>query len=65
MLVSVRDRVQTFVQAGKPVEEAIGSRPTAEFDERWARGAVAPDAFVRQVYQSLASEKRHSASHRH
>jgi cyclase len=35
MMVIIRDRVQTLIDAGNSVQEIIAAKPTAEFDERW------------------------------
>ncbi|HEX8831202.1 MAG TPA: hypothetical protein VF705_08565 [Longimicrobium sp.] len=56
MLVAVRDRVRTLVAAGRTADEAVAARPTAEFDARWGRGPVTPDAFVRRVHWSIRQE---------
>ncbi|HEY0153972.1 MAG TPA: hypothetical protein VGB92_18310 [Longimicrobium sp.] len=56
MLVAVRERVRTMVAAGRTADEAVAARPTAEFDARWGRGPIKPDAFVRRVHWSVRQE---------
>lgn len=56
MLVAVREQIAPQLRAGATLEAILASRPTREFDERWGRGPVTPDQFVRLVYRSLAAE---------
>jgi glyoxylase-like metal-dependent hydrolase (beta-lactamase superfamily II) len=53
MLTAIRGKVSTLKQQGKSVDEAIAAKPTAQFDEKWAKGFVTPDMFVRLVYQGV------------
>ncbi|MGA8028904.1 MAG: hypothetical protein WB992_17320 [Bryobacteraceae bacterium] len=53
MITSVRDSVQHMIEAGKTEDQVLAEHPTAEFDARWGRGRVSPDAFVRSVYAAL------------
>ena len=55
MLVAVGRKVREAVETGKSVEEVLASRPTAEFDERYAKGAVNPERFVRALYRDLST----------
>jgi cyclase len=52
MLIAVRDSVQSMIQAGKTVDEAVAAKPSARFDARWGKGPVTPDQFVASVYKS-------------
>jgi len=56
-IVTVRDRVQHSIDAGHSENEVIAEHPSAEFDARWGRGRVPPDAFVREIYRALKAEK--------
>jgi hypothetical protein len=58
MLVSVRDRVRSLMSGDTPLTAIIAARPTAAFDQRWGRGPVSPDDFVRMVYESLKAGAR-------
>ena len=53
MVVTVRNRVQKMIDAGQSEDQAVASRPTAAFDERWGYGRVPPDDFVREVFREL------------
>jgi glyoxylase-like metal-dependent hydrolase (beta-lactamase superfamily II) len=55
MLTTVRDRVQTLIDAGKSRDEVIAARPTAEFDEVWGSqgGFGEPDNWVGLVYDGM------------
>lgn len=52
MLITIRDRIKSQVEAGKTLEEIIASKPTAEFD-RLPMSSVSPDMFVKIVYSDL------------
>lgn len=53
MLVTVRDRVEVQLHAGRTEEQVIGSRVTADLDARWGHGPVSPERFSSLVYRSL------------
>jgi cyclase len=53
MLSTVRDRIARLIEAGKTQDEVVASRPTREFDEKWASGTTRPDAWVAQVYAGM------------
>ena len=59
MLVAVGRKVREAVENGVGIEDILDSKPTAEFDAKFARpGAiVAPEEFVRSVYRDLASKR--------
>ena len=56
-LVTIRERVQKLVDAGKSEDEAVAAKPTADLDARWVRpgGFLTGDTFTRMAYQSLKS----------
>jgi glyoxylase-like metal-dependent hydrolase (beta-lactamase superfamily II) len=56
MMIAVRDKVAALVRQNKTQEEAVASRPTAEFDSK-VNGAtpMTADRFVGQLYQELKS----------
>lgn len=56
MLRTVRDRIQTLIDAGKTREEVITARPTSEFDTVWGGqgGFTEPDSWVALVFDSMA-----------
>jgi cyclase len=53
MLATIRDRVQAQKRAGKSLQDAIASKPTAEFDATWGSGLVKPELFVTLVYSTI------------
>jgi glyoxylase-like metal-dependent hydrolase (beta-lactamase superfamily II) len=55
MLVAVGRRVREGIEAGRSEEEIVASRPTADYDERYGKGGVAADRFVRIVYADLTA----------
>jgi glyoxylase-like metal-dependent hydrolase (beta-lactamase superfamily II) len=54
MLVAAGRRVRQLVEDGSSEEQILASRPTAEFDERYGKGAVDPDRFVRILYADFS-----------
>ena len=57
MVVAVRKRVRHSIDAGQTESQVIAEHPTAEFDAKWGKGRLTPDAFVREVYNALKKEK--------
>jgi hypothetical protein len=57
MIATVQERVRKMRDAGRTEEQITASHPTADFDAQWGHGRVSPDAFVQEVYQSVASSK--------
>jgi cyclase len=53
MIVTVRDRVQHMIEAGRTENQVLAEHPTAEFDGRWGHGRVRPDGFVHEIYSAL------------
>lgn len=53
VLAKIRDRVATAKSSGKTLPETIASKPSAEFDEKWGKGLIGPDAIVTLVYNTL------------
>ena len=53
MLSAIRDKVATLKQQGKSVDEAIATKPTAQFDDKFTKGIVTPEMFTRLVYQGV------------
>jgi glyoxylase-like metal-dependent hydrolase (beta-lactamase superfamily II) len=53
MLEGVRDAIAPMIKAGKSRSEVVDAKPTAAFDEVWARGFLNPDRFAGIVYDSL------------
>jgi glyoxylase-like metal-dependent hydrolase (beta-lactamase superfamily II) len=55
MLVSVGRRVRELVEQDRSEQEILAARPTADYDERYGRGSMTPDRFVRLVYADLVA----------
>lgn len=53
MLITVRDRVQALVKAGKSRDEVVGAKPTQDLDEKWGHGGMEPDVFTGVVYDGM------------
>jgi glyoxylase-like metal-dependent hydrolase (beta-lactamase superfamily II) len=54
VLVSIRDRIQKDIDAGRSIEEILESRPTAATDESRTMG-MPPELFIRIVHRDLTS----------
>jgi glyoxylase-like metal-dependent hydrolase (beta-lactamase superfamily II) len=55
MLVAVGRRVRELVEQDRSEQEIVAARPTADFDERYGRGSMTPERFVRLVYADLVA----------
>ena len=53
MLNAVAAEVRRLKRAGRSLEDVIAAHPTAPYDQRWGRGLVGADRFVRDVYQAV------------
>jgi cyclase len=53
MLASVSGRVASQIKQGKKLEEVQASKPTAQYDEVWGKGFLAPEKFVEMLYGNL------------
>ena len=53
MLVTVRDRVAKLKQSGRTLEESVAEKPTRDLDEKWGKGHITNDFFVKLVYTTL------------
>lgn len=57
MLRVVHARLEKLIGEGKTLEEVLAARPTAEFDEKWGKGFLPPERWVRINYQGMAPAK--------
>jgi cyclase len=57
MLVAVRDKLQPFAAAKRPLADVLAAHPTATFDATWGHGPVSAQAFVTSAYVSLLPQK--------
>jgi len=55
MLVTMRGRIRTMVQAGQTADQVVAAHPSAEFDARFGGGRVSPEVFVREVFRAVST----------
>jgi glyoxylase-like metal-dependent hydrolase (beta-lactamase superfamily II) len=53
MLTTTRASVAALKQQGKSLNETIAAKPTAPFDDTWAKGTITPALFTTLVYQGV------------
>ncbi len=53
MLAAVYQRMEPMARQGKSVDEVVAAAPTKDFDEKWGKGIMAPQAWVRVAYTSI------------
>lgn len=53
MLTAIRDKIAALKKQGRTLEEATAAKPAAQFDDKWGKGFVSPEMFVRLVYQGV------------
>jgi cyclase len=53
MLVILRKRIGDLVRKGRSLEQIQAAAPTREYDERWGKGFIKPEAFVQRVFIEL------------
>ena len=53
MLVTVQDRIAPLVKSGKSADEVAAAKPLADLDDKWGKGFMKPEMFVKVVYGGL------------
>ena len=53
MLVTIRDRVAALKKEGKSLAEVIATKPTKEYDSKWATAFTTGDVFTGYVYAGV------------
>ncbi len=53
MLATVHERITPLVKGGKSVEEVVAAKPLADLDDKWGKGFMKPDVFVKIVYGGI------------
>jgi glyoxylase-like metal-dependent hydrolase (beta-lactamase superfamily II) len=53
MLATVAGHVASQIKQGRKLEEVVASKPSAQYDEVWGKGFLAPDQFVQTLYGNL------------
>jgi len=56
MLAAVRDRVKALIAQGKPLDQIIAAKPTAQWDAKWGKAFMPPDIFLSFVHRSLTEK---------
>ena len=50
MLSTVTGRIKALIKEGKKLDEIKAAKPTAEFDEKWGKAFISPNAFVEMLF---------------
>jgi hypothetical protein len=53
MLVAIRERVADLMKQGKSLEEALATKPTADYDAKWGGFVIDGNFFTRLVYAGV------------
>lgn len=53
MLVTVQKRITPLVKSGKTVDAVVAAKPLADLDDKWGKGFMKPEAFVKVVYGGI------------
>ena len=53
VMIALRERIAKLIQDGKSMEEAVASKPTADFDAKWANGPIPANDIVQEIYADL------------
>jgi hypothetical protein len=57
MVTIIRDRVQAMIEKGMTLEQVKASKPSADYDARYATSAWTADMFLEAVYSTLGGGK--------
>ncbi len=58
MLVTIWQRIAGQVKKGRTLEQILATKPTQEFDERWGKGFITPQALVQRAFIELNAPKK-------
>lgn len=53
MLATVTGRIKALLKQGRKLDDILAAKPTADFDERWGKGFLAPPKFVEMIVNGL------------
>lgn len=53
MLVAIREKVGDLKKQGKPLDEVIAAKPTADYDAKWGGFVINGDFFTKLVYAGV------------
>jgi cyclase len=58
LLRTVQDRLMPMVKQGRSVDEVVKVAPTKDLDDKWGKGFMTPENFVRAAYTSLVKRQK-------
>jgi cyclase len=58
MLATIYGRMAPMAKQGKSVDEVVASHPTKEYDDKWGKGLLPPDPWVRMAYTSILRHEK-------
>jgi cyclase len=58
MVVILRDRIASLVDQGMTLEQVMATKPTLDYDTRYATSAWTPAMFVAAVYRDVQQQKK-------
>lgn len=53
MLAQVHERITPLVKSGKSPDEAVALKPLADLDEKWGKGFMKPEGFIKIVHGGI------------
>jgi hypothetical protein len=56
VITIIRDRIRAQIRQGQTLAQVKASRPTLEFDKRYATSYSTADMFIEAVYRSLSQK---------
>ncbi|WP_144395020.1 MBL fold metallo-hydrolase [Pleionea sediminis] len=68
MVKDVRKIIKKLIKDGKSEDEAVNANPLKQYHDKWNWQFITTEKMIRQVYQSLTSDKKHKHNgkeHRH
>ena len=49
-ILYVTGRIKALMKEGKKLDEIKAAKPSAEFDEKWGKAFISPNAFVEMLF---------------
>lgn len=62
MLVTIRDRVASLAKQGKPLEEVLAAKPTADYDAKWGGFVINGSTFASLIFADVRKQTTKIAS---
>lgn len=53
MLRAAQNAIAALIVAGNTMEQAVLAKPLASYDAKWGAGFIAPDVFIKMLYDNL------------